>query len=45
MLALPGLFLLLFILGHANLGTAPSAGAVFLLLLGLVVFALSGRRE
>jgi hypothetical protein len=45
MLALPALFLLLAILGHANLGTAPSAGAVFLLVLGLVVFAFSGRRE
>ena len=45
MLALPAVFLLLAILGHANLGTAPSAGAVFLLLLSLVVFAFSGRRD
>jgi hypothetical protein len=45
MLAFPSLFLLLAILGHANVGTAPSVGAVLLLLLGLVVFALSGRRE
>src|ERR1700674_1608962 len=44
MLAFPALFLLLFILGHANLGTALSVGAVLLLLLGLVVFAFAGRR-
>ena len=45
MLAFPALFLLLLFLGHANLGTAPSVGAVLLFLLGLVVFAYSGRRK
>src|ERR1700674_5207718 len=44
-LAFPALFLLLLFLGHANLGTAPSVGAVLLFLLGLVVFAYSGRRK
>jgi hypothetical protein len=44
-LAFPALFLLLAILGHANVGTPLTVGAVLLLLLGLVVFALSGRRE
>jgi len=45
MLAFPALFLLLAILGHANVGAALSVGAVLLLLLGLIVFALAGRRE
>jgi hypothetical protein len=44
MVALPALFLLLAILGHAQVGAPVAAGVVFLFVLGLGVFAFSGRR-
>jgi hypothetical protein len=45
MLALPALLFLLAVLGHANANMAVSVGAVFLLMLGLVVFAFYGARD
>ena len=45
MLALPALFFLLTVLGHAKADTAVSVGAVILLVLGLVVLAFYGGRE
>ena len=45
MLALPALFFLLAVLGHAKADTAVSVGAVILLILGLVVFAFYGARD
>ncbi|HKF19320.1 MAG TPA: hypothetical protein VKF14_19335 [Candidatus Dormibacteraeota bacterium] len=43
-LSLPALFLLLALLGWAKADTALAVGAVLSLMLGLVVFAFSGRR-
>jgi hypothetical protein len=45
MLALPALFFLLAVLGHAKADSAVSVGAVFLLMIGLVVFAFFGGRN
>jgi hypothetical protein len=42
-LTLPALLVLFAILGYAQMSTAVGAGAVILLLLGLVAFAMTGR--
>lgn len=44
-LLFPALFLLLAVLGHAQVNGLLTLGAVFLLLAGLAAFALSGRRN
>jgi hypothetical protein len=43
-LSLPTLFFLLILLGHAKLSTVLNVGIVLLFVVGIVVFASSGRR-
>jgi hypothetical protein len=45
MVALPAILFLLAVLGHVNADTAMSVAAVFLLMLGLVVFAFYRVRD